>query len=107
MRFQGKIGRVIRVRSTLQEDVDLLLWKASVYLTKAPSRTTGKFTIESQNTSDFDTAPSPSWTTLCSDQPTFLHYNVTKNIPHPLTDLLWRAITDVPRAPLVLHDLTT
>ena len=104
MRLQGKIGRVIR--STLQEDVDLFTLESL----RIPESTltdhrethhgvTEHFRLWYQH----PTAASPP----CTDQPTFLRYAYIKNIPHPLADLLWRAITDVPRASLVLQDLTT
>ena len=108
MRLQGKIGKVIR--STLQEDVDLFTLESL----RTPDGTlTDHREIHHRVTEHFrlwyqhPPTASPPWTTLCTDQHTFLGYAYTKHIPHPLADLLWRALTDVPRTSLVLQDLTT
>ena len=108
MRLQGKIGRVIR--STLQEDVDLFTLESL----RTPDGTlTDHREIHHRVTEHFrlwyqhPPTASPPWTTLCTDQHAFLGYADTKHIPHPLADLLWRALTDVPRTSLVLQDLTT
>ena len=108
MRLQGKIGRVIR--STLQEDVDLFTLE-SLRIPEQGTLTDHR-EIHHRVTEHFrlwyqqPTAASPPWTSLRTDQPTFLRYAASKNIPHHLADLLWRAITDVPRASLVHQDLS-
>ena len=107
LRDQGRIVRVMK--STLQEDSELFNLESLTI--PGEGTLTDHWAVHNLVSDHFmawfqEPEGLDAWLTRAGEPVAFRHYTYSKSIPADLSNLLWRALTDVPGASQVRTDLT-